>query len=272
MKPEMVSCIIVVEGNRMNILITNDDGIDSPGLYALIDALKDEYDLYVAAPTSQRSAFSHSVTYFYQHNAAYRQEIEGVKGAYAIDGTPADCTYYAINGLFGIRIDLVISGVNIGRNMASDVIYSGTVAAAGEALIQRLPGIAVSLCSFSGNDFTVSAKIVKKIIPLYMNMPDHNTFILNVNVPDLPAEQIRGIRVTELHDHVDYSRPVRIEEKDGVLYLSIEDDMKDSVSTRKRISDVEAVEAGYISVTPLHYDLCAREKIALSMPIGEIEL
>ena len=142
----------------MNILIANDDGIESEGLRVLVDALRDEYDVYVAAPISQRSAFSHSVTYFYKENGAEKREIAGTKGAYAIDGTPADCTYYGINGLFGVKMDLVVSGINVGRNLASDVIYSGTVAAAGEALIHHIPGIAVSLCSYTGGDFKPAAE------------------------------------------------------------------------------------------------------------------
>lgn len=255
----------------MNILIANDDGIESEGLRVLVDALRDEYDVYVAAPLSQRSAFSHSVTYFCKDNRAEKREIAGTKGAYAIDGTPADCTYYGINGLFGVKMDLVVSGINFGRNLASDVIYSGTVAAAGEAMIHHIPGIAVSLCSYTGGDFKPAAEAVKQIIPFYMNHPDRENFILNINVPALSAENIRGIRVTDLHDHSDYSRPVEKKEKDGVLYLSIEDDMtKDPPSSRKRITDVEAVEAGYIAVTPLYYDLCAR-KIIDTLEVLETE-
>lgn len=255
----------------MNILIANDDGIESEGLRVLVDALRDEYDVYVAAPLSQRSAFSHSVTYFYKENRAEKREIAGTKGAYAIDGTPADCTYYGINGLFGVKMDLVVSGINFGRNLASDVIYSGTVAAAGEAMIHHIPGIAVSLCSYTGGDFKPAAEAVKQIIPFYMNHPDRENFILNINVPALSAETIRGILVSDLHDHSDYSRPVEKKEKDGVLYLSIEDDMtKDPPSSRKRITDVEAVEAGYIAVTPLYYDLCAR-KIIDTLEVLETE-
>ena len=255
----------------MNILIANDDGIESEGLRVLVDALRNEYDVYVAAPLSQRSAFSPSVTYFYKDNRAEKREIAGTKGAYAIDGTPADCTYYGINGLFGVKMDLVVSGINFGRNLASDVIYSGTVAAAGEAMIHHIPGIACSLCSYTGGDFKPAAEAVKQIIPFYMNHPDRENFILNINVPALSAENIRGIRVTDLHDHSDYSRPVEKKEKDGVLYLSIEDDMtKDPPSSRKRITDVEAVEAGYIAVTPLYYDLCAR-KIIDTLEVLETE-
>lgn len=248
----------------MNILIANDDGIDSEGLLALVDALKDDYDLYVAAPSSQRSAFSHSVTYFYKHNRAKRMDIPGTKAAYAIDGTPADCTYYGLNGLFDETMDLVVSGINVGRNMASDVIYSGTVAAAGEALIAHTPAIAVSLCSYQGGDFTASAKAVKKVIPLYMNNSMRSDFLLNINVPCLMEEEIKGMLVTDLHDHVDYGRPVEKIEKDGALYLKIDnDDMKESRSTRNRISDVEAVAAGYIALTPLYYDMCARQAFDL---------
>ena len=246
----------------MNILLANDDGIDSPGIKALADALKDEYDIYIAAPLSQRSAYSHSVTYFYRKNRAERREIEGVKEAYAIDCTPADCTYYGVNGLFKKKMDLVISGINIGRNLASDVIYSGTVAAAGEAMIQKVPGIAVSLCSYQASDFKAAADAVKRIIPYFMNCPQKDSFILNINVPDLPENEIKGIRVTDLHDHVDYARPVERDEKDGELFLFInDDDMRDPESSREMISDVEAVNAGYIAVTPLYYDLCARNHI-----------
>ncbi|MDO5109200.1 MAG: 5'/3'-nucleotidase SurE [Erysipelotrichaceae bacterium] len=240
----------------MNILITNDDGIQSEGLATLVDALSDEYDVYVAAPMSQRSAFSHSVTYFYKDNRCEERKVPGAVRAWAIDGTPADCAYYGVCGAFGVKPDLVISGINFGRNMASDVIYSGTVAAAGEAMILGTPGIAVSLCAYDGGDFRPAAECVRKLIPLFMKSEDRHRFILNINVP---KGEIRGVKVTDLHDHVDYKRPVLMVEKDGQFFLRLDgDEMIEAASTKERISDVEAVEQGYIAVTPLNYDMCAR--------------
>lgn len=240
----------------MNILITNDDGIQSEGLMTLVDVLKDNYDVYVAAPMSQRSAFSHSVTYFYQDNRFEERDIPGARKAIAIDGTPADCAYYGICGVLGVKPDLVISGINYGRNMASDVIYSGTVAAAGEAMILGTPGIAVSLCSYSGGDFRPAAEYVKKLVPLFMKSQNRHRYILNINVP---SGDIHGVKVTDLHDHVDYKRPIIKVEKDGQSFLRLGgDEMIEAESTRERISDVEAVEQGYIAVTPLNYDMCAR--------------
>ncbi len=239
----------------MNILITNDDGIDSMGLMTLADALKDDYDIYIAAPRSQRSAFSHSVTYFYQENECEERFIPGVKKAYAIDATPADCAYYGICGLFEVKMDLVISGINYGRNMASDVVYSGTVAAAGEAMILGTPGMAVSLCSYEGGDFHPAAEAVKQLIPLFMASPNRKHYILNINVP---KGEINGMRVTDLHDHVDYKRPILKKEKGGKTVLVLDgDEMVEATSTKERISDVEAVERGFIALTPLYYDMCA---------------
>ncbi len=242
----------------MNILIANDDGIDSKGLLALVDALKDTYDLYVAAPISQRSAFSHSVTYFYQDNRAEERIIPGVKKAWAIDGTPSDCVYYGLCGLFDVKMDLIISGINIGRNLASDVVYSGTVAAAGEAMILGTPGMAVSLCSHKAEDFSAAADAAKKLIPVFMSCRNRSRFILNINVPAVKAEEIKGMKVTDLHDHVDYKRPVSLVHKEDGIYLTMNDnEMPDKPSTKQTITDVEAVEMGYIALTPLYYDMCA---------------
>lgn len=241
----------------MNILICNDDGIESEGLRVLADALKDEYDVYIVAPDGQRSAFSHSVTYFYRHNAARRIDIDGVREAWAVDATPADCAYYGINGLIPAEIDLVISGINFGRNMSSDVIYSGTVAGAGEAMINRVPGMAVSLCSYAGGDFTAAAQAAKELIPVYMNDPKRLSYILNVNVPSLPQSQIKGFRVCILGEYEDYRRPVKIIEKDGKTYLSITDsELAEQPVREKYLDDVHAVREGYIAVTPMFYDLC----------------
>lgn len=246
----------------MNIMICNDDGIESEGLRVLADALKDEYDVYVVAPDGQRSAFSHSVTYFYRHNRARKVDIEGVREAWAVDATPADCAYYGINGLLPAVPDLVISGINIGRNMSSDVIYSGTVAGAGEAMINRVPGMAVSLCSYTGGDFTAAAQAAKALIPVYMDDPRKHSYILNVNVPSLPVDEIKGFRVCVLGDYEDYRRPVEIHEEDGSIYLSIKDsELAEQPVKEEYLDDVHAVRDGYIAVTPMFYDLCRYDLI-----------
>lgn len=241
----------------MKILITNDDGIHAEGLRVLADTLKDEHEVYIAAPASQCSAFSHSVTYFRKRNKAQKAMIEGVKEAWAIEGTPADCVFYAVCGLFDVTFDAVISGINDGRNMATDIIYSGTVGAAGEGMLCGIPSIAVSLCGKSRTHYETAAEAVKTILPHFIEDSGNRSYILNINVPDLPKEEIKGFKAAVMDLPEDYKRPITIERlNDDTCTLSMDLNLEHK---KREISvpdgDVSAVRDGYIAVTPLMYDM-----------------
>jgi 5'-nucleotidase len=182
----------------MNILITNDDGINADGIIELAKAIKSIGNVYIVAPDSQRSATGHSITI---HNPIMVKEAfidEDIK-AYAISGTPADCVKVGIEALFkDVEIDLVLSGINNGSNLGTDVVYSGTVSAAIEGLIQNKPSIAVSYNEFnvSKETYTEAAKYIVEIVNnLKNNMDIFNDCILNINIPN---KEVRGTKVTIL--------------------------------------------------------------------------
>ena len=242
---------------NMKLLLSNDDGIDAEGLQILADALKDEHDVYIAAPSSQRSAYSHSVTYFYSVNHAYRKKLPGIREAYAIDGTPADCVYYGLCGLFDVTIDAVISGINNGRNLSSDCVYSGTVGAAAEGTLSFVPSIAVSLCGRDLVHYDTAARVLKMILPAFLEDPRRLDYMLNVNVPDLPYEELKGFRASVFDTPVDYRRPITKETVDAdTLRLSMETPApKKYDAARLPDGDSGAVSEGYVSMTPLWFDM-----------------
>jgi 5'-nucleotidase len=256
----------------MRILIANDDGIEAKGILALVDALKDEHEVYVAAPHRQRSAYSHSVTYFSRHRKAWKREIAGTAGAWAIDATPADCVYYGCFAFLKEMPDLILSGINHGENLSTDCIYSGTVGAASEGQIIGIPSIAVSLCSYTGEDFANAVQAVKELIPVYMADPDNHAYMLNVNVPDLPKDQIKGYKITMTEGNRNYQKPVDVEEQKDGSYLLICDNVPVSTEhlSHQLAGDVTAVKNGYISVTPMDSDLTHHEQIARMKKYEEI--
>jgi 5''/3''-nucleotidase SurE len=247
----------------MRILIANDDGIDARGIAALVDVLKDEYEVYVAAPHRQRSAYSHSVTYFARHRQAWHRKIEGTADAWAIDATPADCVYYGCFAFMKELPDLIISGINHGENLSTDCIYSGTVGAASEGIIIGVPAMAVSLCSYTSSDFEAAAQAAKELIPYYMRDPHRLEYMLNVNVPALPREEIKGYKVTVTEGERNYQKPVQVVKQNDGSMLLVCDDVP--MTTNHMINtvegDVTAVKQGYISITPMDNDITHHEQI-----------
>lgn len=240
----------------MKILISNDDGIEAAGLQILAAALKDEHEVYIAAPSSQRSAYSHSVTYFHTPNKAYRKEMAGIIEAWAIDGTPADCVYYGLCGLFDTRFDLVVSGINNGRNLSSDCIYSGTVGAASEGTLCHVPSAAVSLCGRNPVHYECAASVLKQILPKFVSDPRNLDYTLNINVPDLPLEELKGFRACVFDTPLDYRRPITRETVDeNTLVLSMDTPTAAAQDPRHAENgDSSAVAEGYVSLTPLWHD------------------
>ncbi|HDN80345.1 MAG TPA: 5'/3'-nucleotidase SurE, partial [Chloroflexi bacterium] len=180
------------------ILVTNDDGVEAPGLLSLKKALEAIGEVAVFAPDHNWSAAGHPKT---MHKPLRVEEVRLADGtlAYASNGAPSDCVALAILGLLPRKPDLVVSGINLGGNMGHDITYSGTVAAAIEAVISGIPAIAVSIDTFSSDaDYSVAARFAARLARyvLEKGLPPYT--LLNVNVPALPADEIKGVRLTRL--------------------------------------------------------------------------
>lgn len=229
----------------MAILITNDDGIDAPGIQALSDALSGIDTIYIIAPHVERSGCSHSVSIGRTFGL-----IDRGGRRYALESTPADCVRAGLQGLItGDTIDLVIAGINRGLNAGYDVHYSGTVAAVREALIEGVSGIAFSLDNYDPSaDFREAARIARTIVHR-MRTIDTSPLCLNVNIPDLPADAVNGVRITQLA-HREYFDTFSVVSNEGDRSIvAFRGDMPDG--DRSIDTDFGAVKAGYVSVTPL---------------------
>ncbi len=235
----------------MNILISNDDGVFAPGLAAVAGALaQDARSVCVVAPDRNRSGASNSLT-LDRPLEAYTHE----SGFISLNGTPTDCVHLGVSGLFSdnVQPDLVVSGINAGANLGCDVLYSGTVAAAMEGRNCRLPPIAVSLCSFHPQHYDTAAEIVRVLVSRLESLVVAPRTVLNVNVPDLPLEQIKGIHVTRLGHRLAGEPPVEVQDPRGRTryWIAGTGDAADADPG----TDFYAVEAGYVSITPLQIDM-----------------
>lgn len=235
----------------MKILITNDDGIHADGMKALIESVPDGVEAIVCAPASERSATSHSIT------IGQKLRVEEIKGGrfkqYAIHGTPADCVKFALGGLTEFRPDLILSGINQGANTGVSVYYSGTISAAREGFINRVPAVAVSLCSTVFRDFEASKNITRKIVEGYLAGRFPRNVMLSVNIPAVPADKIKGVKITKqaASRFIEEFIPEKDHEGTKVFSLAGEIEVMDCDGT----SDEEAIVEGYISITPLKLDL-----------------
>ena len=250
----------------MNILITNDDGIRADGIIELAKELAKTHNIYVVAPDTQRSATGHAITI---HNPIMvnKEYIDDNISAYSISGTPADCVKIGVEALFKeVNIDMVLSGINNGPNLGTDVIYSGTVAAAIEGLIEGKPSIALS-CDASkvtNKEYREAAKYTAKLVQkLDGNLDKLNGNILNVN---FPKGEKKGVRITKLGKRVynnvmDDRQSVR-----GQRYVWMGGELA-SIEQDKD-SDIFAVENGYISITPVHINMTETNRIEELKELG----
>jgi len=249
-----------------HILITNDDGYESKGLKALIEALQPLGDVTVVAPSTEKSACGHSLTLTRPLNF-----IELEKNFYKLDdGTPSDCIFLALNKLFKEhKPDIVISGINIGSNMGEDITYSGTASAAMEAVLQGIPAIAISqVYAEHGKSIdeygyalaqksivTLVAKIFKEEFPL----PPRK--FLNVNIPPIPAHSCKGFKVTRAGNRL-YAHNAEVHYNPrGKEYYWIGLPELGWMETKGHITDFEAVNDGFVSVTPVQLDMTAHNEI-----------
>ena len=245
----------------MNILITNDDGIQADGIIALAKAIKEIANVYVVAPDTQRSATGHAITI---HNPIMIKEeyIEENIKAYSISGTPADCVKLGIESIFkDVNIDLVLSGINNGANLGTDVIYSGTVSAAIEGLIQNKPSIAISYDSFKVSNeeyITASKHVVNLVNNIKNNMHIFDDCILNVNIP---YRDIKGFKITKLGIRKYENDIEERQSPHGKRYVWIGGKIKEIIQEEN--SDISAIENGYISITSINIDMTNMNKIEI---------
>lgn len=237
----------------MHILLTNDDGYFAPGIQALYTILEEEgYNVSIVAPDSQRSATGHSITLFEPLFITKHSLGKGI--GYAVSGKPADCVKLAIQGKIIPRPDLVISGINNGPNLGTDVFYSGTVSAAMEGVLLGIPALAVSLASFSATDYQPAARFVAKFIQNY----NIEQGLININIPPSPEKDWKGIRVTKLGKAVYENVFEHRQAPYGKEYYWQAGTVSPEVDQE---TDLYAVQEGYVSLTPMHSDLTDYIKI-----------
>lgn len=230
------------------ILVTNDDGIQAPGLAALAESLGRVGDVWVYAPDRQQSAVSHCVSL---HRPLRVQQIRDQW--FMVDGTPTDCVMLAVRDLLHARPDLVVSGVNTGANLGDDVIYSGTVAGAFEGMLLGLPAVAVSDVSYKPRYLETAARVGAEIAERVLagGLPPET--VLNVNVPDVPFEELKGQRVTRMGRRNYPDDIIEREDPRGGKYFWIGGAEPGFVSEPG--TDFEAIDQGCVSVTPLQRDM-----------------
>ena len=236
----------------MRILVCNDDGISSPGIFTLAQSLKEIAEVIIVAPLHEQSAIGHAITMHYPLRVTKHFNYGEFFG-YAVDGTPADCVKIGIRNLMNKPPDLVVSGINHGSNTAINIIYSGTVSAAREAAIMDVPSIAISVTNHEVTEFKFAGKVAKllakeiagKYIPLGT--------LLNVNVPDVPEKEIAGIKLTKQGKSKWDDIYEKRQDPYGKDYYWLTGNL---LEVDKDIeTDQAAIRKNYVSVTPIHFDL-----------------
>ncbi|HWR18314.1 MAG TPA: 5'/3'-nucleotidase SurE [Clostridia bacterium] len=235
----------------MRILLTNDDGLFSLGIRALAEIFHKEHEVIMSAPDTERSGASHSLT-FTSPLRMNEVRLDGLSDvpAFAVSGTPVDCVKIGLANL-GFKPDLVISGINIGANLGTDTFYSGTVSAAMEAVLLGVPAMAVSICSFKPKHLRTAALAAKSTIP-YVHQC--RSLLLNVNVPDLPEDEIKGMKITRLSKQVYASELVERMDPYKRKYYWMPAERLTKCGPDED-SDERWTREGYIALTPLLTDL-----------------
>lgn len=248
----------------MKILVSNDDGVNALGIRTLSRALAEFAEVVTVAPDRNRSGASHSLTL----EVPLRADKLDDSGFYSVKGTPTDCVHWAVNSLLDPDPDMVVAGINHGANLGDDVIYSGTVAAATEGRHLGLPSVAVSLCG--DRYFETAAHYASLLVQGLLRAPLASNQILNVNVPDLPLEEIKGIKVTRLGNRHRCDAVLKEYDPRGrpIYWIGPPGAIQDAGEG----TDFDAVERGYVSITPLTIDMTAYAQMAaLTSWIKEVE-
>lgn len=236
----------------MNILVCNDDGIHAPGIAALVDALRDLGDITVVAPDGERSAVGHAITL---SDPIKCREVKrnGERFGYAIGGTPADCVKLAVYALMDRKPDLVVSGINLGPNAGISVIYSGTVSGATEGTILGIPSIAISLNTFKDPVWETPSRVAREVAQKVLREGLPAETLLNVNVPNLPPDRLKGYRLTRMGRSRFEEIFHRRTDPRGNVYYWMDGEME--LEAGQTDTDVQALEEDCVSLTPIWFDL-----------------
>jgi len=235
----------------MKILLTNDDGIDAKGIQLLAKSLQKNHEIIIVAPDRQRSASSHSIT-LSTPLIIKEVKVEGLDcKCFSVSGTPADCTKVAIEKVVPFKVDLVISGINDGFNLGTDVLYSGTVSAAIEAAIMKTPSIAVS-CNGTDNGFEIAIEYINKIINSIKFEDLKSDVVLNVNIPPINKGDVKGIKVCKIGERNYKNVFMELENTNEHISYTVKGTAEDKDEME---TDVFHIKEGYVTLTPLHYDL-----------------
>ena len=238
----------------MRILLSNDDGYQADGLATLALSLRDLAELVIVAPDRNQSGASHSLTLDRPLRVGQTRD-----GMYYVNGTPTDCVHLALTGLFDADPDMVIAGINHGANLGDDTLYSGTVAAAAEGRFLGLPAIAVSLVGDEPRHFDTAGRAICEIVIRLHDHPLPPDTTLNVNVPDLPYDDLCGFKATRL-GYRHRAEPV-VESRDPKGRLLYWVGPAGAGQDAGPGTDFHAVDNGYVSVTPMHFDLTQRTAV-----------
>ena len=245
----------------MKILISNDDGIAANGIRMLTKELSQEHDVYVIAPDRERSAAGHSLTLHTPLRVEELDPINGAKRSWVTTGTPGDCVKIGINAILSEeeQPDIVISGINHGPNLGSDILYSGTVSCAMEGAMMGIPSIAVSLASMQSDydDFEFTAKFVRGMLRRLKDFNFPQKTLLNVNVPLLDADDIAGVAITELGSKMFTNTYEKRVDPRGKVYYWMAGELTTEPTDAN--TDLAAIRNNKISITPVTYEMTKEE-------------
>lgn len=241
----------------MRVLITNDDGIHAEGIQVLSQTLSQEtgLEIFLVAPDHERSATSHAIT---MHRPLRTEKVKFLHNptltGWSVNGTPSDCVKLAVEYLLPGKPDLVISGINRGGNLGTDVLYSGTVSAAIEGTILGIPSIAVSLTKYHDPDFSFAAKFALYLLHNLNHLDLPQDTLLNINVPGVEPKEIKGVRITRLGTRHYHNSFQKRQDPRGRNYYWLAGEIVEKADETED-ADVMAIKNNYISITPLHFNL-----------------
>ncbi|HEX6690650.1 MAG TPA: 5'/3'-nucleotidase SurE [Burkholderiales bacterium] len=241
----------------MRILVSNDDGYFAPGITLLAEALKQLGEVTVVAPERDRSGASNSLTL--DRPLTVRRAPNGY---FSVNGTPTDCVHIAVTGLLDFVPDIIVSGINLGANMGDDTIYSGTVAAAAEGYLLGIPSLAFSLTDKAGRHFDSAVGVALELVERFRRAPLGEPVLLNVNIPDLPAAELRGMEVTRLGKRHKAEPVVKLQTPRGESAYWI--GPAGGAADAGPGTDFHAVEHRRVSLTPLRMDLTHNAQLELA--------
>ena len=230
------------------ILVTNDDGVYSPGIQILAKRLRELDTVVIVAPDRERSAAGHSMTL---HRPLLIEEVR--ESVYSVNGTPTDCVNIAVKGLLKEQPRLIVSGINKGPNLGDDVTYSGTVAGAIEGILLGIPSFAISLSARENFHFAEAGEVALRTAQRVLNEGLPEGTLLNINVPNLPVSEIRGTLITRLGKRIYHQMTVERVDPRGKKYYWIGGGEPDW--EREEGTDLDAIDRNYVSITPLHLDM-----------------